>query len=248
MRIKRLKFKGRRADSFPMTWDLHRKPRPMLQRELIACMQLSQACEDWMPTPAQCNLLRRYCAVGYETFNNRLRGIDEFFAGWWDADDLAKLDANIAVLQSIETVPAPAALTIWRGVRIPQGAGPSEGEVWADDAFCSASLSRSRAEKAVKGYRDLDRKGTVYEPWLLRIDVTPGQPIVPVYWAMLNDVKGENARALAHDPPPYYVNEAEIMLLPRTRLAFDRITRRADGVQVARCRIEAVPAELSQAA
>lgn len=229
-----------------MSWDLHRTPKPFLRRELIAFMQLAGVCDEWMPTTEQLRELSSYCSLGYEVLNNRLRGVDAFFDRWWDSERqerFARIDERIRVMASIEPVLAPAPLALWRGVRIPAGCGPVAGQPWIEKGFCSASISRARAEKAVNGYRDLDRDGIQYERWLMRIDIAAGQPIIPVYWAMLNEPGHSPARMSSRDPQPYHVNEAEIMLSPGAALHASLIARRTDGVNVMRCTFD--PAQLA---
>lgn len=236
-----LKFGSLCADTYSMSWDLHSTPRPFLARELCALIALSQACDDWMPTRQQLNEMERWAATGYDCINKRLRGVDDYFQGWWSDKELTGLDERIALLASTTPVASPE-LTLWRGVRIPTGEGPVAGQAWTDDGFMSASILRRRAEKAVHGYRDFDRQGISYDKWLLKIDVAEGHPIIPVYWAMLNDPDGENARQSSKDPRPYSVNEAEILLTPGTQIICSSIKQRADGVNVATVRLLAARA------
>jgi hypothetical protein len=209
-----------------MGWDIHQTPEPMLRRELIAFMRLAHACDDWQVNLKQMNALRRYAMRGYVGVNELLRGDRS------QLDEWAGLDSTVSALASISPVAAPA-MTLWRGVRLPESAVPRVGERWSDAAWLSCSVLRRLAERAGGRYRSHEDPSVRYVDVVWQIELAGGEPIIPAYWAFCQD----EGRYERRDPPAWIANEAEILLMPATELLVESIRQRADGSLVVRARV-----------
>lgn len=221
-----LKISHPRADVAPMSWGIHATPPEPTRRELILMIQLAQACADqqWTVTDPQMRAIDRYCATGYEGVNGALRGDKALHDQW------AGLQTMIDQLGSITPLAAPCDMTIYRGVALPNEIALAAGDVFEDPGFQSCSVRRRLANQAAGRYKS-HRKGKPHTLHLLEIQVEKGQPIVPVYWAQIED------RSSYDKVPNSIANELEVMLNCGSRLLVDRVTDRADGSRVVRCRL-----------